>query len=217
MNNMSIGIIGSGGLGSSIARALGRAGIAATISNRRGPASLATLVADAGPSITAGTVATAASADIVLVAVRWEDLGTALSGLPPWNGRIVIDGTNPVAFLEPGSPETKDPTNPLAAYGIKAIDLGGRHSSDVFREHIPGARLVKALNHLDVKVLDEPRTSGGQRVQFYSGDDADAKAQVHKVLEAIGYFPVDLGSIDVGSRLASLPFGPLAATNFIKI
>jgi len=37
------------------------------------------------------------------------------------------------------------------------------------------------------------------------------------VLEAMGYFPVDLGALDVGGRLAELPFGSLAATNFIKI
>ena len=214
---MSIGIIGSGGLGANVARALARKGIAATLSNRRGPASLGALVAEIGPSITAGTVAEAASADIVLVAVRWTDLGQALSGLPAWNNRIVIDGTNPVEFLDPDSPDAKDPGNPLAAYGIKAIDLGSKHSSEVFSAFVPGARVVKALNHLDVNVLAQPEASGGQRVQFYSGDDAAAKAEVRKILEATGYFAVDLGTLDVGGRLASLPFGPLAATNFIKI
>lgn len=214
---MNIGIIGSGGLGANVARALARKGITATLSNRRGPASLAALVAEIGPSITAGTVAEAASADIVLVAVRWTDLGQALSGLPAWNNRIVIDGTNPVEFLDPDSPDAKDPGNPLAAYGIKAIDLGSKHSSEVFSAFVPGARVVKALNHLDVNVLAQPEALGGQRVQFYSGDDAAAKAEVRKILEATGYFAVDLGTLDVGGRLASLPFGPLAATNFIKI
>lgn len=214
---MNIGIIGSGGLGANVARALARKGITATLSNRRGPASLAALVAEMGPSITAGTVAEAASADIVLVAVRWTDLGQALSSLPAWSQRIVIDGTNPVEFLDPDSPDAKDPGNPLAAYGIKAIDLGGQQSSAVFSTFVPGARVVKALNHLDVNLLAQPEASGGQRVQFYSGDDPAAKAEVRKVLEAIGYFPVDLGSLDVGGRLASLPFGPLAATNFIRI
>jgi len=109
----------------------------------------------------AGTVGEAASADIVLVAVRWVDLGKALGGLPAWNGRIVIDGTNPVAFLDPNSPDAKDPSNPLAAYGIKAIDLGGKHSSEVFREFVPGARVVKAFNHFDVNILPEPAVSGG--------------------------------------------------------
>jgi predicted dinucleotide-binding enzyme len=212
---MSIGIIGSGGLGANVARVLGKKGISATISNSRGPASLATLIAEVGPSIKAGTVAEAASADIVLVAVRWESLSKVLSGMPAWNGRIVIDGTNPVEFLDPNAP--KDPTNPLADWGIKAIDLGGRHSSSVFSDFVPGARVVKALNHLDVNVLTQTQASGGQRVQFYSGDDAAAKAEVRKLLESAGYFAVDLGSLDVGGSLAQLPFGSLAGINLIKI
>lgn len=214
---MNIGIIGSGGLGSNVTRALARKGLSATISNRRGPASLTPLIAALGPTIKAGTAAEAASADIVLVAVRWVGLGQVLGGLPAWNGRIVIDGTNPVEFLDPDSPDAKDPSNPLAAYGIKAIDLGGRPSSEIFREFVPGARVVKAFNHLDATLLAQPEVSGGQRVQFYSGDDDAAKAEVRKVLEAIGHFPVDLGSLAVGGRLAQLPFGPLASTNFIKI
>jgi predicted dinucleotide-binding enzyme len=151
------------------------------------------------------------------VALRWVDLEKALNGLPAWNGRIVIDGTNPVAFLDPGSPDANDPNNPLAAYGIKAIDLGGKHSSEVFRGFVPGARVVKAFNHLDANVLPERAVSGGQRALFYSGDDADAKAGIRKIIEQTGYFPVDLGALDVGGPLASLPFGSLAAVNFIKI
>src|SRR6202048_5411311 len=214
---MSIGIIGAGALGSNVARLLARSGISATIANSRGPESLAALVGELAPSTKAGTAREAASADIVLVAVRWFDLEKALDGLPAWNGRIVIDGTNPVEFLDPDSPDAKDPSNPLAAYGIKAIDLGGKHSSEVFREFVPGARVVKAFNHLAVRVLPEPAVSGGQRVLFYSGDDVDAKAEVRKIIEQTGYFPIVLGGLDVGGPLAGLPFGSLAATNFIKI
>ncbi len=214
---MSIGIIGAGALGSNVARLLAKNGISATIANRRGPESLKGLMQELGPSIKAGTVQEAASADIVLVAVRWVDLKNALSTLPAWNGRIVIDGTNPVEFLDPNSPDAKDPNNPLAAYGIKPIDLGGKHSSAVFRDLVPGARVVKAFNHLDVNILPEPAISGGKRVLFYSGDDVDAKAQVRKLLEQTGFFPIDLGTLDAGAPLASVPFGSLAATNFIKI
>jgi 8-hydroxy-5-deazaflavin:NADPH oxidoreductase len=215
---MGIGIIGAGALGSNAARLLARSGLSATIANSRGPDSLSGLVGALGPSVKAGTVKEAASAEIVLVAVRWVDLGKALGGLPAWNGRVVIDGTNPVAFLKPDSPDAKDPSNPLAAYGIKAIDLGGKHSSAVFREFVPGARVVKAFNHLDATTLTEPAaSSGGQRVLFYSGDDAEAKTAVRKLLERTGYFPIDLGGLDVGGPLASLPFGPLAAISLIKI
>ncbi|WP_035201149.1 NADPH-dependent F420 reductase [Agrobacterium tumefaciens] len=214
---MTIGIIGSGALGSNLARILAKNGIAATISNSRGPASLAALVEEVGPSITAGTVEEAASADIVFAAVRWVDAEKVLGSLPSWNGRIVVDATNPVEFLDPNSPDAKDPSNPLAAYGIKAVDLGGKYSSEVFKAFVPGARVVKAFNHLDVNVLPEPEVSGGKRVLFYSGDDTAAKADVRKIIEDTGFFAIDLGTLDVGGPLASLPFGSLAAHQFVKI
>jgi predicted dinucleotide-binding enzyme len=214
---MSIGIIGAGALGSNVARLLAKSGVSATIANSRGPDSLARLVGELGPSIKAGALEEAVSADVVLVALRWVDLEKALKDLPAWNGRIVIDGANPVEFLAPDSPDAKDPNNPLAAYGIKAIDLGGRHSSEVFSDFVPGARVVKAFNHLDVRVLPEPAASGGQRVLFYSGDDIEAKAEIRKIIERTGYFPVDLGRLDVGGPLAGLPFGSLAGVNFIRI
>lgn len=214
---MSIGIIGAGSLGSSVARALASKGISATISNRRGPASLAALVEELGPSITAGTIVEAASQDIVVVAVRWVDTPAALSGLPAWNGRIVVDGTNPVEFLDPESPEAHDPTNPLAEYGIRAVNLGDTGSSEVLAELVPGARVVKAFNHLDVGVLSEPEASGGQRVLFYAGDDVQAKTDVRALIEAAGFFAADLGGLAVGGPLMQLPFGGLATTNFIKI
>ncbi len=66
---MSIGIIGSGALGSNVARALAKSGQAAMISNSRGPASMTQLVEELGPSIKAVTVQEAARADVVLVAV----------------------------------------------------------------------------------------------------------------------------------------------------
>jgi predicted dinucleotide-binding enzyme len=214
---MKIGIIGSGTLGSNIARALAKKGLSATIANKEGPASMANLIKELGSTIKAGIIEEAASADIVILAVPWVALEKLLAGLPAWNNRIVIDATNPVLFLDPNSPDAKDPTNPLAVFGIKAVDLGGKYSSSIVRILVSGARLVKTFNHLDAKVLSEPEVLGGKRTLFFTGDDASAKAEVRKLLEAIGYFPLDLGVLDVGGPLMELPFGALAMSNFIKI
>ncbi|MFD1558244.1 NADPH-dependent F420 reductase [Paraburkholderia silviterrae] len=214
---MSIGIIGAGALGSNLARAFAKMGISAVASNSRGPESLADLLEELGPTIKAGTTEEAARADIVFIAIRWVDLKKVLGGLPAWNGRIVVDCTNPVEWIEPDSPDANDPSNPLAVYGIKPADLGGRYSSSVVRDLVPGARFVKAFNHLDVSVLPEPEVSGGKRVLFYSGDEADAKATVRSLIEKAGFFAVDLGALDVGGPLASLPFGPLAGVSFVKV
>lgn len=214
---MTIGIIGAGALGSSLARTFAKAGISAVIANRRGPESLAKLVVELGPQINAVTIEEAAKADIVFLALRWADAQKVLGELPDWNGRIVVDGMNPVAWIDPNSSDAKDPNNPLAAYGIKVVDLQGRHSSSIVRDLVPGARVVKAFNHLDVRLLPEPKANGGERVLFYSGDDVDAKTQVRRLMDRAGFFPVDLGTLDVGGPLTSLPFGPLAGVSFVKI
>ena len=213
---MSVGIIGAGALGTGVARAFAAAGIETIISNSRGPESLKDLAGQLGSSVKAGTTEEAAAADIVLVAVRWVDVARVLSSLPPWNNRIVIDATNPVAFLEPGSPDANDPNNPLAAYGIKVVDLHGRDSSAVFSEKVKGARVVKAFNHLDVRTLAPKSSNGSQTVLFFSGDEAQAKSEVRALLERAGFFPVDLGPLEVGSPLATLPFGALAGNVFTK-
>ena len=198
---MTIGIIGSGAIGTAFARTLARAGIEATISNSRGPDSLKQLIGELGPLIQAGTREQAARADIVFVAVNWTKLPAALGGLADWGGRIVIDANNPIEA-------------PL----FKPVDLKGRVSSEVFADLVTGARVVKAFNHLRAEVLaDDPRTDGGRRVLFYSGNDKAAKAEVAALIDRIGFFGIDLGSLAVGGKLAQFPGGPLPNQNLVKV
>ncbi len=186
------------------------------ISNSRGPESLAPLVKELGPNIQAVTTEEAAKADIVVLGVHFTALPDLLKELPAWNGRIVIDATNPLVFLAPDAPERKDPNNPFAALGLKLADLGGRVSSEIVADLVPGARLVKTFNHFGVALLLEPEPAGGQRVLFYSGDDPGAKTEVRQLIEALGFFPVDLGTLKVGGAQTT-PLGPLSMTNFVKI
>ncbi len=198
---MTIGIIGSGAIGSAFARTLARAGIDAIIANSRGPDSLKELVRELGPSIKAGTREQVMHADIVLVAVNWSKLPAALAGLPDWSGRIVIDANNPIEA-------------PL----FKPADLGGRVSSAVFANLVPDARVVKAFNHLRADVLaTDPSADGGRRVLFYSGDDTAAKDEVAGLIERLGFAGIDLGPLEVGGRLAQFPGGPLPNQNLVKI
>jgi predicted dinucleotide-binding enzyme len=213
---MTIGIIGAGALGKTLAKALAAKDVKAAISNSRGPESLAPLVAELGPNVTAVTTAEAAKADIVVLGVRWADLPQVVKTLPAWNGRIVIDASNPLEFLAPDAPERSDPSNPFAAFGVKLADLGGRVSSEIVAELVPGARLVKTFNHFGVELLVEPEAASGQRVLFYSGDDADAKAEIRKLIETLGFFPVDLGPLSVGA-VQTTPLGPLSMINLVKI
>ena len=198
---MTIGIIGSGAIGTALARTLARSGIRATISNSRGPDSLKQMMREFDPFIQAGTREQAARADIVFVAVNWTKLPAALGGLADWGGRIVIDANNPIEA-------------PL----FKPVDLKGRVSSEVFADLVTGARVVKAFNHLRAEVLaDDPRADGGRRVLFYSGNDNAAKAEVAALIDRIGFFGIDLGSLAVGGKLAQFPGGPLPNQNLVKV
>lgn len=196
----SIGIIGAGQIGQAFAAALARNGIAATLSNSRGPESLKEIAAAIGPTVEAGTREDAASKDIVLVAVNWSKLPAALAGLPDFGGRIVVDANNPIEA-------------PL----FKPAELNGRASSEIFAGLVPGARVVKAFNHLPPHlVAGDPQAEGGRRVLFYSGDDAQAKAEVGALIDRLGFFGIDLGPLALGARLVQFPGGPLPALNLVR-
>lgn len=197
---MNIAIIGAGAIGSAIARVLANAGIDAAIANSRGPASLAGLVQGLGPRIKAVSVQEAAQADLVFLAVNWSRIPAAVSGLGPWNGRIVVD-TN----------------NPIEAPAFRPFDLGGRASSEVIAELVPGARVVKAFNHLQPALLaGDPQAEGGRRVLFVAGDDARAKADLARLIERLGFFSIDLGTLAGCGRLSQFPDGPLPTLNLVK-
>jgi hypothetical protein len=200
-NLTRIGIIGAGAIGQAMAKQIIRAGLSVTLSNSRGPASLAGIIEQLGPKARAGSVRDAAAADIVFLSVNWEHLPSALADLPAWDGRIVIDATNPV--IHPG---------------FQLAELGGRNSSEVVTDLLPGARLVKAFNTLLAAVLaSDPHQAGGKRVVFLSGDDAAAKSTVGQLIDQLGFFGIDLGSLAVGGKLQQFPGGPLPALNLIKL
>jgi hypothetical protein len=198
---VKIGIIGAGGIGQAFASQMAKAGYEVLLSNSRGPDSLKEAVSQLGPRATAGTREQAAQADIVFLSVQWSEVRAALSGLPGWNGRILIDATNPV--LQPG---------------FRLADLGGRNSSEVVASIASGARVVKTANTLVRAMLAaDPHVAGGHRVLFVSGDDAAAKATVTEMLQKAGFATIDLGGLAVGGYLQQFPGGPLATLNLIKL
>jgi predicted dinucleotide-binding enzyme len=197
MTPITIGFIGLGHVGKALAKKSVQAGNRVILSNRRGPGSLAGYVAELGPLASAGTVAEAAQAEVVFLAVRWADISQALHGLPNWQGRIVVDANNPI--LADGT----------------FVDLGEQTSSELVAAQLPGARVVKAFNSLFAAwMADEPKQPAGKRVVFMSGDEADAKHTVKDLIAAMGFAPIDLGGLVEGGRLQQAG-QPLAALNLL--
>jgi len=198
---MKIGIIGTGGIGQALAHHVAKAGYEIIVSNSRGPESLTGSVGKLGPRATAGTRQEAARAEVVVLAVPWEHVRAALSDLPPWNGRILMDATNPI--IEPD---------------FRMAELKGSTSSEIVASLAPGARVVKVANTLLRAVLAaDPNEAGGHRVLFMSGDDAAAKGEVNGILGKVGFATIDLGGLASGGRLQQFPGGPLPTLNLIKL
>jgi 8-hydroxy-5-deazaflavin:NADPH oxidoreductase len=189
-----VGIIGAGRLGQAMARTALRAGRSVVIANSHGPGSLTSVVSAFGAGASAGTVAQASAAGIVVIAVPWSRVPEAVQGLE-WNGQVVIDATN----------------------DWSADDLDGRTSSELIADLVPSARVVKAANTLGADVLgSDPQEAGGRRVIFVSGDDADANSAVASLFEDAGFAAIDLGNLATGGAMQQIHH-PLAGVNLIRL
>ncbi|WIV54027.1 NADPH-dependent F420 reductase [Amycolatopsis nalaikhensis] len=196
---MNFGTIGAGAVAQAIAGHLVAAGHKVTLSNSRGPDTLLDVVTRLGPLASAGTVAEAAAADLVFLAVPWPQVGDALAGLPEWDGRILVDTTNYFESMRPA-----------------LTDLGVETASEFVADRAPGARVVKAFNTLYAQyIAADPRHAAGRQLLFYAGDDQAAKADFHTVADALGFAPVDAGTLREGGRLMQVG-GPLSALHALR-
>lgn len=177
---MKIGFIGAGHIGKALAKKFVNAGYPVIISNSRGVESLQPLIKELGDLASAGTSEDAANADLVVLAVMWDQTSGALEKVKKQlAGKIVIDATNNMN----SSPSDK-PT------------------SIVISELIPETTVVKAFNTLMAATLDaDPAVNNGKRVIFFSGDHPSAKETVGRIITQLGFAAVDLGDLKQASPI----------------
>lgn len=179
---MSCAIIGFGKIGQALAKAFARNGIEVSVATTRDPESFAADAAAIGPTITPKTLAEAAKADIVFLAVRFEAHPDVARALPTWQGKTIIDVTN--------------------AYGVPPEQLREQPSSRFVAQAFTGARLVKGFNHLGAAVLaQDPAVHGGRRVVFLASDDDAAAEEIGALSENLGFAPIKLGGLSEGGLL----------------
>ena len=181
---MGIGIIGAGSMGGILARHLAKLGHHVSIANSRGPESLTALAAEI--SATPVSVVDAAKAgEIVIIAIPTKavaDLPRALFANVP-SSVVVIDIGN-------YHPELRDGR-------IDAIDRGMLDSQWVAQQI--GRPVTKAFNNILAKSLLEngvPRGTKGRIALSVAGDSLDAKAAVLRLVDDLGFDPVDGGDLD---------------------
>jgi len=178
----SIGIIGSGNIGSTLAQLAVDAGHDVVIANSRGPQSLTELVARLGSTAQAGTrEEAAAAADLVVVTIplgKVEDLPADLL-----TGKVVIDTCN---------------YYPERDGDIAVLDDHSLTTSEMVQRHFTGARVVKSFNNIFAKTLGEfarPAGDAERTTLLIAGDDEGAKQVATQFIDSIGYDVLDAGSL----------------------
>lgn len=181
------GLIGSGNIGTTVARLAVAAGHDVVLSNSRGPETLADVVEDLGPHARAATPAEAARAgDVVVVTIPLRNyLQVPTEEL---RGKVVIDTMN---------------YYPQRDGNIAELDDESTTSSELLQAHLPEAKVVKGFNNIFFQHLAAlPRLTGAEdrSALAIAGDDPDAKKVVISHLDEIGYDTVDLGPLSQGWR-----------------
>ncbi|WP_433381957.1 NADPH-dependent F420 reductase [Actinoplanes sp. CA-142083] len=177
----TVGFIGSGLIGGTVARLAVNAGYDVVLSNSRGPETLAELVRDLGSKAQAATPADAARADLVVVSVPFH----AHAKLPVEQlaGKVVLDTDNYYAARDGHFAE---------------LDEGLLTSAELEQRHLGSAKVVKVFNnifHLHLGSLARPHGAADRTSLTIAGDDAEAKKAVTEFLDAIGYDTVDVGPL----------------------
>jgi predicted dinucleotide-binding enzyme len=197
-DDLRLGIVGAGKFGTTLARAAIAAGYDVTISGS-GPAEDIALTVDVlAPGAHAATTdKVVRRADMIALAVPTH----RFRELPPgvFAGKILIDAMNYWQPVDGDDPELSD-----AADG----------TSMVVQERFPSARVVKSLNQLGYHELDEhhrPKGAPDRVAVGAAGDDRLAVREVMRLVDRLGFDPVDVGPLENG--LALEPDGsPFAAT-----
>jgi NADPH-dependent F420 reductase len=145
LSALVIGVLGgTGDQGRGLARRLAMAGQKVIIGSRDAgrAAAAAASVASAGEVTGASNEETAATADVVVVAVPWEGHRELLASLAgPLAGKIVIDCVNPLGFDKRG------------AYPIPVPEGSAAQQA---AEVLPDSTVVGAFHHVSAVLLLDP-------------------------------------------------------------
>ena len=194
----TIGFIGSGHIGGTVARLAVGAGHDVVLSNSRGPETLRGLADELGERARAGTTQDAAQADLVVLTIPLKNVADVPADI--LRDKVVIDTSN---------------YYPQRDGQISALDAGSTTTSELVQSRLPGARIVKGFNNINflhLGSLQRPAGSPERSVLAIAVDDAEAKQQVSALIDSLGYDVYDAGSLadswrfDVGTPAYGTPY-----------
>lgn len=183
-----VGVLGFGRVGAVLARRLHAAGYRVLVAGSGAPEAISLAASVMAPGVEARWAAEVAeSADLVILAVPLR----AHRNLPTdrLDGKVVVDATNHWIEVD----------------GLRDVWAApGEGTSEVVLRALPGARLVKAFNHIGYHDLDDrarPAGSPARQAIAIATDHPDAARVVASLVDAVGFDPVPLGSLGAGRLL----------------
>lgn len=187
---MKIGVLGSGNVGTTLARGFKETGHDVRIASREGT-KLADFTKETG--IAEGRFAdVAAFAEVLVIAVKGDIAVELAKGLASQlAGKVVIDTTNPISG---------PPANGMIPYFTAANES----LLERLQKAVPAARFVKAFNSVGAALMVKPKLQGGKPAMFICGDDAAAKATTTTLLTEFGWSAEDVGPAALGHAVEAL-------------
>jgi len=185
---MRIAVVGSGSVGTGLARAWSGLGHSVVIGSRSPDSErVVELVASLGNGVSAGGLAeSVADAHVIVLAVPWSAADASIAALGDLSGRVIIDATNPfVGGLN---------------LGIGHDDSGGEQVA----RWATGAHVVKALNIVDARLLDGKKLDDREISIPICGDDKNAKSVVAGLVGELDFDVIDAGKLEISRLLEPL-------------
>jgi predicted dinucleotide-binding enzyme len=188
IGDLRLGIVGAGKLGTTIARAAVAAGYDVAVSGSGRADDIALTVDVLAPGARAvATEEVVGHADVIVLAVpahRFRELPRDL-----FAGKVLIDTMNYWPPVDGDDPE---------------LEAAAGGTSLVVQDHFSSARVVKSLNQLGYHELEEnrrPRGAPGRVAVGAAGEDRAAVAAVMRLIDRLGFDPVDAGPLERGAAL----------------
>jgi len=174
---MNIAIIGAGNVGKALATASVRAGHSVTLSAAH-PENAAEAAKAVGAKAARSNVEAVADAEIVIVAVPYDNLGEVFRGLgSSVDGKVIVDATNHIDAKNPGDV------------------IGTTSNAEEIQKRHPNVHVVKAFNYAFAARQADPEVDGTKLDGFVAGDHEPSRTKVLELVRTIGFRPIDAGPL----------------------
>lgn len=177
---MNIGIIGSGNIGSALARYLVNLGHQVMIANSRGPASLSEVAAETGAAPVT-TEEAAGAKDIVIIAIPEKAVVNLPISILAASKAIIVDTGNYYP--------SRDGNN---------ADIEGGLTDSEWVAKVIGHPVVKAFNNIGAPSLvskTAPSGSPNRIALSVAGNDEREKLVAMELIDGIGFDAIDAGTL----------------------